>query len=570
MGPLRCALLLSLTWATSLFAMQPAVHGKAAVASAILPDARMALRATGYPRGFESVMALPALAPAAKATDASDDKRMRIGVARDALEAAGAAPRNLAWIGTDDGGRAARMRVTSPGAAAMRVGLRVHGLPQGAQLRVAGADERAATAPVDAVAIEGAMRAQGIYWTPVTEGDEQVVEIWLPRGASSEPSLAVTTVSHLLGAPSHLFKSTGPGTSQSCEENVACVAGRNPALARAANAVAKLLYTESGVSYLCTGTLLNDGDPQSEVPYMLTAAHCVGSDAAAATLNTFWFFQSASCGGKDASTYKQLAGGAKLLYANATTDVALVRLHDDAPAGAWFSGWDASALGRGTAVVALHHPSGDVKKVSLGQALDAIGSGAASFSTAAWSTGSTEGGSSGSGLFTFDGEEYVLRGGLRGGSASCTSSGRIDDPANRDYFSRLDLEGDTLAKWLAAGVTPRKDVSGLWYDPDEPGWGLSIAQGAEGQVFAAWFTYDAQARATWMVMPQATWQSPTVLEGALVRTEGSAWNASYDRTRFALAQAGELRIEFARDGTATATFTVDGQAVVKAIRRQPL
>jgi len=409
-----------------------------------------------------------------------------------------------------------------------------------------------------------------MYWTPVTEGDTQVVELWLPDGSATTPRVEIASVSHLLGAPSTLFKSTGNGSAQACEENVACVASNNPALARAASAVAKLLYTDNGVSYLCTGTLVSDADGASQVPYLLTAAHCVGSQAAAASLNTFWFFESASCNGKDAATYKQLSGGATLLFADDATDVALVRLQDAAPAGAWFAGWDAGLLASGTPIVSLHHPGGDVKKVSLGRALDAIGTAPMSFTGVAWSTGTTEGGSSGSGLFTFDGHEYVLRGALRGGSASCASSGRIDDPSNRDYYSRLDLAATPLAKWLTGPTGPLDDYAGLWFDPEEPGWGLSIVQDTAGHVFATWYAYDAESRPTWLVMPAGAWTGATTFEGALYRTRGSAFDAPYDASAFGVDTVGTLRVQFAQDGSATASFEVDGRSVVKTIRRQAL
>jgi len=570
MGIRRLVPWLVLALFPALAGAQGVVHGKAAHATAPLPQ-RTAMHAQAYPVASERVVMLAALQADAKALVSSDDKRMRVGIARDVTgEAQALTPSTLEWVATADGGRALHLRVTSSGALALRVGLAIRGLAPGAELRVSGGDGVATAAPVDAATIAESLRLQGVYWTAVTEGQTQLVELWLPAGARVTPSVSITSVSHLLAAPSRLLKSTGPGTAQACEENVACVAGNNPALARAADAVAKLLYTENGVSYLCTGTLVSDGDAASQVPYMLTASHCIDSDAAAATLNTFWFFQSASCSGKDAAGYKQLSGGASLLFSDSSSDVALVRLRDLAPDGAWFAGWDATPLTPGTATVTLHHPSGDVKKVSLGQSLDAIGTAPASYTMVAWTTGSTEGGSSGSGLFTFDGRDFVLRGALRGGSASCQTSGDASNPANRDFYSRLDLAGPTLAKWLATAPAPLDDYSGLWWDPAEPGWGLSITQSQDNHVFVAWFTYDAQAHPTWMVMPQASWKTAVALEGALYRTQGSAFDAPYDASAFSVEPAGTLHLEFASGGGATATFTVDGQTVVKALRRQPI
>jgi hypothetical protein len=73
-----------------------------------------------------------------------------------------------------------------------------------------------------------------------------------------------------------------------------------------------------------------------------------------------------------------------------------------------------------------------------------------------------------------------------------------------------------------------------------------------------------------MVMPQGAWKSAFAFEGALYRTRGSAFDGAYDASTFAAEAAGTLRIEFAADGTATATFTVDGDTIVKPLRRQPI
>jgi lysyl endopeptidase len=543
-----------------------AVRGKP-VKAALAHEEAAALRVATLPAALERAVAWPALQASSKTLQDPEDKRMRVGIARDAAGEASTTG-DMTWIALPDGGRVAHLRATSPGAAALRVGLAFAGPLQGLELRVADARGNA-SAGVSTAVLEASMRQQGVYWTPASEGDVQVVELWLPASAAGMPRVAVTGASHLLGAPSSLFKSAS-GASQGCEENVACIARSNPALTRAASAVAKLLYTENGVTYLCTGTLVSDSDGASQVPYLLTAAHCIGSQAAAASLNTFWFFQSASCDDKDAAAYKQLSGGASLLFADAATDIALVRLHEPAPQGAWFAGWDAQVLPSGAPVISLHHPGGDVKKISLGEALGAVGTPPSSYTGVAWTAGTTEGGSSGSGLFTLDGDDYVLRGALRGGSASCTSSGHIADPANRDYYSRLDLAAATLAKWLTAASGPLDDYSGLWFDPDEPGWGLSIMQDAQDRVLATWFAYDAESRPTWLVMPAATWTRAGAFEGALYRARGSAFELPYDPSAFAVLRVGMLRVQFTVDGTASASFEVDGRTVVKTMRRQPL
>ena len=76
-----------------------------------------------------------------------------------------------------------------------------------------------------------------------------------------------------------------------------------------------------------------------------------------------------------------------------------------------------------------------MKKYSLGSvtALSSTIDGKKPLTKVAWTTGVTEGGSSGSGLFTISSTSgYQLRGGLYGGTSYCSAP---SDPA---YYSQLD------------------------------------------------------------------------------------------------------------------------------------
>src|SRR5690606_26823102 len=158
-----------------------------------------------------------------------------------------------------------------------------------------------------------------------------------------------------------------------------------------------------------------------------------------------------ACSTNSLGEYVQLSGGADYLYSSDSartggTDGALLRLRDAAPAGAVFAGWDANALPSGISVLAIHHPAGDLKKVSAGQHLPAR-SGAASHA-ARWLEGTTEQGSSGSGLFTLEAGDYYLRGGLHGGDASCANAGTTDTN-NVDWYSRFDVDFPNIRQYLA-------------------------------------------------------------------------------------------------------------------------
>jgi hypothetical protein len=74
--------------------------------------------------------------------------------------------------------------------------------------------------------------------------------------------------------------------------------------------------------------------------------------------------------------------------------------------------------------------------------------GNSSYITATYTSGVTEGGSSGSGIFSIANGSYFLRGGLFGGPSSCATANDPANPSNRDYYSRFDLAYPLLKQWL--------------------------------------------------------------------------------------------------------------------------
>ena len=372
-------------------------------------------------------------------------KRLQVGLNR-ALPTTDQAlmlPQALRWQPAEDGGFVARVSVTSERASALRLGLNIERMDDGVELRFFGsAKPREIFGPVRA---SETRLQQPVFWGPVTAGETAVMEIFLPAHLKPDSFVfSLPQVSHLVVAPTASTKALSDiGAGDYCERDLIC-ANPSTALNNAASAVAKMISTAGGVSYLCTGTLLNDAVPTTFEPYFYTAHHCLDTQALASTLNTYFFFDATSCGGTSVANFKQLTGGAQLLHTNFELDSTLLRLNNAPPSGVVFSGWDATTVTTGTGATAIHHPWGDLKKISTGS-VTGYGSfeGRGSFLKANWSSGSTEGGSSGSGLFTFDGTNYVLRGGLLGGTHSC------DFRAGTDSYSRLDLVYPLIKQYIA-------------------------------------------------------------------------------------------------------------------------
>jgi lysyl endopeptidase len=420
------------------------------------PARRIELPPPGPGEGVARKAAAKAGSTAGKA--ASKSRRLAVGYARP-VPVADAVLRlsELPWQAAADGMRAAQVTLTSPGAAAVRIGLSLEDAPPGLVLRFQGSGGGAtAFGPVAAAALA----AGDVSWSPVLEGEAGTIEFALP--ADADPGAAIIrmeTISHLVAAGNGLraFESN-IGLAGACEMDIACLdTPLQQQLASATNAVARMVVTIAGSTYLCSGTLLNDAQG-SFTPYFLTADHCVedtgdpvagrGTAAAsAATINTYWFFQAATCGSLAVPAYKLLAGGAKLLARSLDADWALVQLNLAPPVGTTFSAWSADApVATGTAADGIHHPSGDLKKFSMGSVAGYQGySDGSSFIRMLWTTGVTEPGSSGSGLFTLNAAagHYELRGSLSGGASSCTDRQGIDE------YARFDAAFPLLKDYLA-------------------------------------------------------------------------------------------------------------------------
>ena len=489
---------------------------------------------------------------------ANGAKRLQIGIERDvADEASALLPAALEWTSVS-GGRVLRFDVTSPQAAALRVALDLRQVPDGAELRVASASGGIVEF-VDAAALRAGVDGAGLYWSPVTDGDTQRLELFVPAGASTFAPLA-TRVSHLVTSPLRpLNLAKALGNSGACNIDVACRTGSlGQPFVNAKNAVAHMVFQDGG-SFFCTGTLLNDSTPATQVPYFYSAAHCFSSQAAASTLVTFWNFETPTCGVNNNGPNTQLSGGADLLFARLSSDALFLRLRATPPGGSFFAGWNASTLTPSTAVITIHHPMGDIKKYSRGthngftSNYNLDGQILTSVARSNWAEGTTEFGSSGSGFFSLSGSDYQLRGGLAGGVASCLNTGQSEAAGNVDYFSRFDQVYPSLQQWLGTAAGPTRDYTGAWFVPAESGWGLTVFN-FPGQMFALFFVYDSQGRPAWYRF-QGAWTGPDQVTANLDRATGPAWSSSFNPNAVSYTTVGTGTMTFTSATAATLTFS---------------
>ena len=393
--------------------------------------------------------------------------RQQIGVARDVAgtKSATQMQQQLQWKATASGSQLAAISFSSEGAFGLRLGVLIEQIAGSAQVRVYRQADVGTVVQVSGqellqhiarnVAAGDTTLDGKTWWSPDLGGDEATLEIELPAGTPvSTVAISVPRVSHVFEDLSIRDEvvSSKINESSTCHLDATCY----ESYVNQRNAVARMSFISGGGGYLCTGTLLNNTQ-SSGTPYFLTANHCISTQSEASSLQTDWFYRTPTCNSRTlSSNTARRVGGAQLLYASSANDMTLLRLNDTPPAGAYFAGWDASTQTFGQSVVGLHHPQGDLLKVSFGvlssyatctvQSGDILCNGnSGNYYRVNWSQGTTQGGSSGSAIFK-NGTQVI--GTLYAGSASCTNT------TSPDFYGRFDVGFNAALKnWLAPAVS---------------------------------------------------------------------------------------------------------------------
>ena len=310
----------------------------------------------------------------------------------------------------------------------------------------------------------------GYFATDYVYGEEMIIELDCPTTQRPFVRLMIEKIGYfyrdvinfeqekLLNEDQDLPQKDYRG-SESCNVNVNCSEGDNFRLVQ--RSVVRLLIPYSSYeSAWCTGTLINNTN-NDYTPYVLTAAHCIEGiqNMKYARQTVFYFnYETSSCKNSTKEpTYSSLTGCKVLAYGDkygeGDSDYMLLQINNSIPKSinAYWAGWTRSTDNFSNCV-GIHHPSGDVKKIStIDGKIQNIGydEGVWDYDThimVLWKQtsngyGVTEGGSSGSALFNSD---QRIIGTLSGGESSCYA----EDDHKVDWYGRFDVTFNELKSWL--------------------------------------------------------------------------------------------------------------------------
>jgi hypothetical protein len=401
------------------------------------------------------------------------------------------------WTTLPSGDRVWRIRIQSVGALSLNFVFNDFYLPTGGHIHLYSPDK---TFLLGAYTAEN-NNINNMLGTEFVKGDDAIIEYFEPKESIGQGRLYIGMVVHGYIDVNGWYPEK-VNESGACNMDVMCPDG-----APWANEIRSVARITVGGG-LCTGSLVNN-TAQDGTPYFLTANHCQPQNMGSAVFR--FNFNSTICGSQSsansvAPSTNNSINGSVLRARKTDSDFGLVQLNSTPPANynVYYAGWDNSGAIPQTAV-GIHHPSGDVKKISFDddvvQSSQSMGSiPNAEWRIEAWERNTTtEGGSSGSGLWD---QNHRIVGQLWGGAAQCGNS-------VNDYYGKFSLS------WTGNGATTSAQRLRDWLDPSNSG--ATTLDGWDPNTPA--YALDAQLQS--ITSPTGTYCNNVVMGEVVVKNNGT-------------------------------------------------
>jgi lysyl endopeptidase len=141
--------------------------------------------------------------------------------------------------------------------------------------------------------------------------------------------------------------------------------------------------------------------------------------------------------------------------------------------------------------------------------------------------------------------------------------------AGRYYLVVLGYDVTTRGSYSVsaqmAGGGISNNLTGLWWNPRESGWGINFNHQSD-IVFGTLFTYGLDGNSMWLVASDMRKQADGSYLGGLYRARGPAYYVT-QWSPVSLTQVGTMRVQSAGEGLSL-QYSVDGIQVNKSIERQ--
>jgi hypothetical protein len=388
------------------------------------------------------------------------------------------------WENLYNGDKLWRLRIKCNNAYSLNFIFEDFYLPEGSKLFLYNTDMDDITGPFT----DRNNKSSEIFSTKIIRGNEVIIEYYEPSTILSSGNFSIKKIvagykdvfDYLRNEIKEKVKSNKTLVSEPCNRDVNCPEGDD--FCREKYSIGYIVLER----FLCTGSLLNNMR-EDYTPYLLTAFHCIDigdpnidhnppftfdwdeNDGElqpyeidnAETWNVTFVKMKINCGSGSVISTDPYSGTI-LRAAWHNTDFALVELENQPLPGdfgayipgVYFNGWDRTGY-TPSSTSCLHHPSGDVMKISVDDDASTIGSwnGTNNHWIVDFESGTVEPGSSGSPLYNQNNRVVGQLHGLVGWNPNLTF---CEQP--RGWYGRLSLS------WNGGGTssTRLKD----WLDPD--------------------------------------------------------------------------------------------------------
>lgn len=145
------------------------------------------------------------------------------------------------------------------------------------------------------------------------------------------------------------------------------------------------------------------------------------------------------------------------------------------------------------------------------------------------------------------------------------------DPAALERLRRMtSVAGGGDDRIVIPYTEPAANFTGLWWNApagSEAGWGISLAHQGD-VIFAAWFSYDLNGKAIWLVMTAPNTGDST-FAGTLFEVTGPSFDAApFDPVQVTRTAVGTGTLAFSDAHNGTFAYTVNGVSQTKTITRE--